>query len=168
MGKQLYTPHGDIITGTLEVVERRCGIDGFLDNGEPNYTGNNEYFDDDAKQVVRDGQPIYLDDDNTEWPANQLLDHPPAEIPEPPFVDVPLGPFNFELERTEGNPIQTHGGPSFYVRWTLRLNGVSISECEDRYPWYADAAKRATYMSTPPVLLVAKRDLLLATVKTNG
>lgn len=60
-------------------------------------------------------------------------------------------PMKIELNRREGaEPVPSHGGPALSVTWELKINGVVIDSCSDRYKWDTDPDKRAVAGITPP------------------
>ena len=96
---------GAAITGTLETIQGRCKLipDSF-ERSEDNritheHQGGTEMFWDSSKQVVTDGQPIYLDENGEEVPASDIELHDGAATPEParpeeatPARNVPSDP----------------------------------------------------------------------------
>ena len=88
--KQLFTPTGDRIIGTFEIVPGCALVDGFTvdddgKNPQPEYAGETKMYWNEQKGVrevsddrynyftVRDGDStLYLDDDGNEWTLDEL------------------------------------------------------------------------------------------------
>lgn len=75
-----FAPNGSQIIGTLEQLSGRAEIaaDSFskdpgIDGGvQFEWQGGTEIFYDDQETVVEDGERIFLAEDGTEWPENQI------------------------------------------------------------------------------------------------
>lgn len=73
--KRYKSPLGDEIIGVLEVVRGCANINGFYQDGSPQYAGGTTMYWDEQKPVVdEDGGMIYLDELGAEWKFSDLVE----------------------------------------------------------------------------------------------
>jgi hypothetical protein len=66
------SPNGAYIKGTLETLSGVALINGIDESGEPEHCGETEIYWDEQKTVERDGKPVYVDTEGSEWTFDQL------------------------------------------------------------------------------------------------
>jgi len=76
----LYTPHGDLIVGTREQVLTTSAFGKGAVVRQPNgafyikdYSGDSEAHWDTQEQVIENGQPLWVDENEQEWQEKDLI-----------------------------------------------------------------------------------------------
>jgi hypothetical protein len=79
--KQGYNKRtGSLVVGTLEVVQGKCGIEGFRNDGTFEHDGNGtDLYWDTAETVVKDGKVVFVDDSGDELTLDEITFEPPDE-----------------------------------------------------------------------------------------
>ena len=70
---QAYSPNGVKIKSQLQRCVAESLIQGFDDLGDPIYDGTTQLFDEEQTNYKIDGQEIFLDENNEDWPYNKLV-----------------------------------------------------------------------------------------------
>lgn len=69
---QYKSPTGALIIGTKEIVPGIALINGISEDGEPEYDGETDVDWNGQTSVLRDGKPLFVDENEEEWTFDQL------------------------------------------------------------------------------------------------
>lgn len=73
--RQLFAPNGKRIVASLETMQGEAEINGFHDDGTPDYEGTTEVWWDSQRTVTQDHgagpKAIFIDEDGGEWTFDQ-------------------------------------------------------------------------------------------------